>query len=337
MPIQDYGRAMGNAAEFAQMPVNALIQGRQRQAQDARIAQADQQRNVLFQQGQQDRVAAQTQDDEEDAAWDAAYAQKDWATLARIDPQTTKILYELENKQAEPPLTLRTQPGPFGSQIVTDGRSRFQVVEPPRPTGGADREPPKPQLVDVAQEDGTTQKQWLRPGETQGPSVGVPSTGQQLSPKDTNTARVKLNQVKIARQALQRVKDRWQTIQGGATAGPLQGYIPSEGGKAFDAATNAMRGSITALTRVPGVGAMSDYETRLDQSKFPERTSYESVTADQIQGLEDLLNNVESGYQEMLGTKPAAPKGAPKPGDNVKGYIFIGGNPADKSRWVKAK
>jgi hypothetical protein len=301
----------------------------------------------------QQRNALMQREDEEDAQFDAALAAGDFDTAMRIDPQTTQ-LYMAHKKQermsglGDIPITAkRIDEGAIqdqyneerkfaATQRNSDRSYNLQLAQERRlSSGGGDA--PKPQLVDVAQEDGTTQKQWLRPGETQGPSVGVPSTGQQLSPKDTNTARVKLNQVKIARAALQRVKDRWQTIQGGATAGPLQGYIPSEGGKAFDAATNAMRGSITALTRVPGVGAMSDYETRLDQSKFPERTSYESVTADQIQGLEDLLNNVESGYQEMLGTKPAAPKGAPKPGDNVKGYIFIGGNPADKSRWVKAK
>jgi hypothetical protein len=138
MPIQNYAAAMGDAAQFAQMPVNALIQGRQRQAQDARIAQADQQRNVLFQQGQQDRVAAQTQDDEEDAAWDQAYAAKDWATLARIDPQTTKILYEMENpqqKQAALPSSVQefeyAQKNPGFQQYQDRNRQGPQPVEPP--------------------------------------------------------------------------------------------------------------------------------------------------------------------------------------------------------------
>jgi hypothetical protein len=135
-------------------------------------------------------------------------------------------------------------------------------------------------------------------------------SAQKLSPKDTNTARVKINQVKIARTQLLRAKAAWNKIKGGMTAGPGQGLLPTAGGKAFDAAINAMRGSITSLTRVPGVGAMSDYETRLDQSKFPDRTSYESVTEEQMQGLEDLLNNIESGYADLLDTPKKAAGGA---------------------------
>lgn len=340
MPIQDYGRYMDSMARTVEGPVNAFYQAHDRQ----RAFGQQEARTQAYSQAEANQLAYQQQEDDE-----LDERESQWAELVkagRLDEanmfapdltqeyvQTKAAIEKMQNPQAEQ-LSLQTQPGPFGSQIVTDGKSRFQVVQPPtvpRSAGPAALEPPKAPSGYRPTAAGDLEP---IPG---GPAD--PTATQQLSPKDTNTARVKLNQVKIARAALQRVKNNWQKIQGGMTAGPLQGYVPSEGGKAFDAAVNAMRGSITALTRVPGVGAMSDYETRLDQSKFPERTSYETVTADQMQGLEDLLNNVESGYQEMLGSKPetAAPKGAPKMGDNVRGYIFIGGDPADKKRWVKAK
>jgi hypothetical protein len=51
---------------------------------------------------------------------------------------------------------------------------------------------------------------------------------------------------------------------------------------------------------VPGVGAMSDYETKLDQSKFPNRNEYESVTLDTLQNLEDQLALIETGYRDLL-------------------------------------
>lgn len=123
-----------------------------------------------------------------------------------------------------------------------------------------------------------------------------------LSQKDMTTARMKLNTVQLARQQLQAIKDRYAAIQGGMSAGAFgQGRLPTEGGRAFDAAVDQMRATLTALTRVPGVGAMSDYETRLDQAKFPDRKNYEAVTAQQIQGIDDMLTTIERGYSDLLG------------------------------------
>jgi len=169
----------------------------------------------------------------------------------------------------------------------------------------------KPQLVDVALGDGTTQKQWVRPGESTGAAVGAATSAQALSPKDTNTAKVKLTQVKVARNQLNEAKRHYAALKDTFSAGPGGQFIPTPAGKAFDAAVDSMRGSITALTRVPGVGAMSDYETRLDQSKFPSRGNYEQVGEQQLQALEQLLNTIEAGYSELLGGKQAPSQEAP--------------------------
>jgi hypothetical protein len=257
---------------------------------------------------QQDQAAAQ-QGEEDDAEWDAAYQAKDWGAMARIDPQTAKILWDQEQSTKQQAYGVQFQPGPFGSQVATDGQ-RFQVIEPPKPAGAG--EPPKPQLVEVPLPDGTTQKQWIRPGESAGAPVGAPTTGQQLSPKDTNTARVKLTQVKVARNQLNEAKKKYAALKDTFSAGPGGQFVPSPAGKAFDAAVDSMRGSISALTRVPGVGAMSDYETRLDQSKFPTRGNYEQVGEQQLQALEQLLDTIEGGYSDLLGGKPAAKTEAPK-------------------------
>jgi hypothetical protein len=48
------------------------------------------------------------------------------------------------------------------------------------------------------------------------------------------------------------------------------------------------------LTRVPGIGAMSDFETRLDQAKFPTRNNYESVGEQQLQALEARVAALDS-------------------------------------------
>jgi hypothetical protein len=166
-----------------------------------------------------------------------------------------------------------------------------------------------------------------------------------LSPADMNKARVKLTQIKIARRQLTQAKEKYAELKDTLSAGPGGGLLPTPKGQAFDKAIDSMRGSITALTRVPGVGAMSDFETRLDQAKFPSRNLYEEVGAQQLQALDDLIGALEQGYSEMTGAAPAeeaptaapAAAGGPKPGTVEDGYMFIGGDPTDQKRWVKTR
>ncbi len=141
--------------------------------------------------------------------------------------------------------------------------------------------------------------------------IGKRDTTGVLSQKDATVAKVKLNTVKMARKQLAVIKQNFAEGRKGMNAfGPGQGLLPTQQGKKFDAAVNQMRSTVTALTRTPGVGSMSDYETKLDQSKFPKRTDYEAVTEQQIQGLDDMLNAIESGYSGILtgqGPEAAAP------------------------------
>jgi len=129
-----------------------------------------------------------------------------------------------------------------------------------------------------------------------------------LSQKDQTTARMKLNTVKLARQQLNAIKESFDSGTKGLNAfGPVQGMLPTEAGHAFDRRVDQMRSTLTALTRVPGVGAMSDYETKLDQAKFPTRGEYEKVTQQQIADLDNMLNAVETGYNDLLSGGGTAP------------------------------
>jgi hypothetical protein len=99
MPVQNYGAIMQGAADLTAMPANAFAQGQQRkQAQEYRnsLLGMDQQRLAMDQQQYGDKMA---QADEDDAEWDDAFAKKDWARMARVDPQTTKILWDQEEAQ----------------------------------------------------------------------------------------------------------------------------------------------------------------------------------------------------------------------------------------------
>lgn len=129
-----------------------------------------------------------------------------------------------------------------------------------------------------------------------------------LSQKDQTTAKLKLQTVQLARAQLNDIRAAFSEIENTLSAGGGgQGLNPSVKGQAFDRAVDQMRSTLTALTRVPGVGAMSDYETKLDQAKFPSRRDYEEVTKQQIDAIEQQLKIIESGYNSLLGNEQQQP------------------------------
>lgn len=76
------------------------IEGMKRQREQDAVSQ---QRNALFMEAQKRQMQQQDmeaqREAEEDALWEQAYAAKDWGTMARIDPQVTKILWDQEQAQ----------------------------------------------------------------------------------------------------------------------------------------------------------------------------------------------------------------------------------------------
>jgi hypothetical protein len=127
-----------------------------------------------------------------------------------------------------------------------------------------------------------------------------------LSQKDAATARQKLTTVQMAKRQVANLRKTFEEGRTGVNAfGPGQGMLPTQAGKKFDAAIDQMRGTWTGLKRVPGVGAMSDYESRMDAAQFPSRNDYESVIEQKLQGMEDQLALLENGYSGLLSGGPA--------------------------------
>lgn len=133
---------------------------------------------------------------------------------------------------------------------------------------------------------------------------------QRISAKDATTARQKITQIRAARQQINSARQAFQKLRGTFSAGLGGQYLPTPEGQAFDRAIANLAPLITAVTRVPGVGAMSDYESKLQNAALPSRGTYEDVTAQQFQDLENLLNTVESGYNDLLSGGQAAPTAA---------------------------
>lgn len=331
MPI-NFAAQAGQMADLVSQPLNSLLQARQNR-------DVMEQRNTLFQQQQADRQARmqQEQQAQQDAATEAQHQQQARAILAagragnpqakayalkmlaeKAPPEIGQSMTQADPEQAWPhieaalaqylgekpkeqpqPYQIQTQPGPFGAQIITDG-NRFQVVEPPRSAGNAGGGQysilPPEQAKALGLPEGTV-AQVSPDGKVDIVSKGVQ---QQLTPKDASAAQVKLRQIQLAKRQLELVRQKFGALKGTFSSGLGGNYIPSEAGKQADAAVNSMRDTLTSITRVPGIGAMSDYETRLQQAKFPDRGQYESVSDQQIQSVQDTLDLLEKGYADML-------------------------------------
>ena len=218
---------------------------------------------------------------------------------------------------------LYTAPNPAQEETARHNRA-MENLERDKPRGGNFRALTPAEVQAAGLPAGTSAQVDLQTGKID--VLSKRDTSATLSQKDATAARIKLNNVKTARQQLQRIKEAFEEGRKGVNAfGPGQGLLPTQAGKKFDARVDQMRSTLTALTRTPGVGSMSDYETKLDQSKFPNRNDYENVTADKLQGLDDLLSSIESGYTELLSggtqtpaqTASAAPAAAPSQAANA--------------------
>jgi hypothetical protein len=153
-----------------------------------------------------------------------------------------------------------------------------------------------------------------------------------MTATERNRVAAKLTSVNLLRQRLNDVKTAWARIQDGPLVGPLGGRVPlTEDGQRFDRAISRVSPFITQVTRTPGVGAMSDYESRLQELSLPNRSDRKEATADSIAALEELVNGLEAGYLEMRDGS-GQPAGL-APGAVEGGYRFMGGDPANPKNW----
>lgn len=214
----------------------------------------------------------------------------------------------------------KTQDDRRQSETLAETRRHNRAVESKPAAGG--------RPVPVADPKSPTGFTWQAPEAAAGQPAPAPraQNGTRYSAKELQAARDKVRTIGIARDQLQNIKTAWENLvgkkgpdgkrPGAASAGPFGGgMLPTESGSNFDAAVDQFRSTITALTRTPGVGAMSDYETRLDQSKLPTRRDYESSTEQKIRDLGQFIDNLEAGYGDILGDGAEAP--APSVGQEI--------------------
>lgn len=125
--------------------------------------------------------------------------------------------------------------------------------------------------------------------------------------KQQQAASAKLMTLNILDKQLANLKNERAKL-GVLNQGKIAGLNPiSEGGDNFDAAVAAIQPTIRQITRTPGEGAMSDYESRLAQAQLPSRRDFASSIDQKINQIDDLVATLRSGYGDMKGGTTQAP------------------------------
>lgn len=124
--------------------------------------------------------------------------------------------------------------------------------------------------------------------------------------------RQKLNGLKALEGQLKRVESAMVALDKGGFSGPLGGLVP--GGfdaesAAFDKAVAQLSPLIRQITRVPGEGASSDYESRLMEAAQLSRSDNKAARAEGLAGLKELIGNLRGAYEDFLGITPQASGG----------------------------
>ncbi|TWI04799.1 peptidase M15-like protein [Luteimonas cucumeris] len=143
--------------------------------------------------------------------------------------------------------------------------------------------------------------------------------------KLANTAKQKLIDLNAMDQQLANVEQAFGRLRGSLSAGLGGKYLPTEDGRRFDAAVAVLKTQVRKLTRTPGEGAMSDYESKLAELANPSRGEYEQVTDDQLQQLRSLVQTTRQGYEALLQDAGGSMGNVPTPGSNTPNSSAAGG------------
>lgn len=131
-----------------------------------------------------------------------------------------------------------------------------------------------------------------------------------MSRTQVGQARMKLNSLRGLEAQLARVEAADKGLNEDGWAGPIWGRVPGtsnfdpESGR-YDKALDQLGTLVRQITRTPGEGAMSDYESKLAAAVLPSRSDSRTKRDEALAGLRELINVTRSGYQEMLGVEPA--------------------------------
>lgn len=166
---------------------------------------------------------------------------------------------------------------------------------------------------------------------------GVAGGGVEMTKQQRGNVNMKLRTLPNIERQLAEVERLGRDLDGynsGFVAGRIPGGLNAKA-DAYDKAVSNLQAQIRQVTRTPGEGSMSDYETRLNSATLPDRTSTGAGRAQSISDLRALIGGIKTGYEEMIGTPAAAParparkappprRSTPAPAGNSGGWKIIG-------------
>ncbi len=120
-------------------------------------------------------------------------------------------------------------------------------------------------------------------------------------------ARQKVGTLRAIENQVNRVEKAMQAVESAGWTGWVGGMVPGRfdaESNTFDKAVRQLAPLIRQLTRVPGEGAMSDYESKLAEMTLPSRTDTPEGRREALNGIRALINEMRAGYQEVLGGAP---------------------------------
>lgn len=260
--------------------------------------QQDQAANTLmrerFTYGQQQDAREQAQLDEDDREWDAAYQARDWGSMARLDPQTTKVLWDYEQAQKPPdPLTVQDFPG-VGTGIVQGGEiKQFRNAPQPQQYGP---ESFSPQTLEdgsivLVGNRGTTRRTEFR-GAVKADPAEVEAKTKKAS------ANTSWNMYTAAMEGVRRSMVN-------TTTGPVLGRLPAFSGaqQTADGAVAAIAPVLKQLFRTAGEGTFTDKDQQLLLAMVPTR-------ADRPEARDAKIANIDAIVRAKLGIEPETSSGS---------------------------
>lgn len=326
---------------------------------DARLAGT---RNALMQQDYQRTQQQDAASAAEEQAWNQAVQARDIETMLQIDPQATQLLqqhWQADRMSGLGEVGVYRKPMEVPQEairpnIVQQGGYSY-MFDPSKgiipgsvqaPQRAPMEAPAKPQLVDVPQPDGTTQKQWVYPGQSRGAPVGAPTTtaaaAKPPTEADKKVATLFGSMVTAANNLADLAGADTSSLGNAALdSNPLTRAATSGDYRKYQSA--AKQWSANLLYIKSGATATPEEVYSTYQQFFPQPGDTEEVKAQKAAAREQEMRNIQATYPDTTkqykwksqSTSPAS--GAPQIGEVKKGYRYKGGDPASPSSWEKVK
>jgi hypothetical protein len=214
---------------------------------------------------------------------------------------------------APAPVQWQDEKGPGGSLLqrnpLTHEIKQVVAREPPQPRQNDER------LVQIADENGNPK--WVRESD----AVNKPSYVARDKPaaadlKLRNDAKMKMPRVSATLRQLDRVEKASQAIANNKLfdGGEVDAkYIDrTQEGRELVAAIAQLRPSLTALTRVPGIGSQSDLEARLDGLQFPSSDLPPAVRQKNVEELKAFVSDLRDVYTSLADDQSPEQEQAPQ-------------------------